>query len=104
MQLAWRCGWLLGVTLCFNVQLSAQRPVDPTRPLISPPEPSIVCGMTILPVPHAVDEKMSKTPPSGQFNLQVRTPSVCRDMSRLPPLRTRDDLRNRLPTFLGPKR
>ena len=54
--------------------------------------------------PRAVDEKMSKTPPSGQFNLQVRNPSVCRDMSRLPPLRTRDDLPNRLPTFLGPKR
>lgn len=104
MQIACWLGLLLGVTLCVNTQLRAQGPVDPTRPLISPPERTIVCGLTILDDQRAVDAKMAKTPPPGHFNLHVRTPSVCRDMSRLPPLRTRDDLPNRLPTFMGPKR
>ena len=101
--MACRLGLLLGVTLSLNTQLSAQGPVGPTRPLISPAEPSIVCGLAILPSPRGVDEKIAKTPPPGQFSLQVRNPPVCREMTRLPPLATRD-LPNRLPTFLGPKR
>ena len=101
--MACRLGLLLGVTLGLNTQLSAQGPVDPTTPRISP-EPSIVCGLTLLPSPRALDEKIAKAPPPGQFSLQVRNPPVCRDMSRLPPLRSRNDLPNRLPTFLGPKR
>jgi hypothetical protein len=99
-----RFGFVLGSIFCAIAPLSAQAPVDPTRPLVAPPEPSIVCGMRIFPGQRAVDGKMPRTPPAGNFTLQVRVPRVCRDMSRLPPLKDLNNLPNRLPTFLGPKR
>ena len=102
-----RFGLLLGFTLCAVSPLAAQRPMDPTRPLISPPkapERSVVCGMTIVQGNPALDAKMAKTPPPGDFTLQVRKPAVCRDLARLPALRNLRDLPDRLPTFLGPRR
>src|SRR5438132_11622415 len=106
MKFTCRFGVLCGVVAA-GAQLTAQQPRDPTFPLISPQtamKPSVVCGMTIFPGNSALDPKMSKTPPAGKFTLQSRTPPVCRDMSRLPPLRDLKDLPNTLPTFLGPKR
>jgi hypothetical protein len=107
MQMSWRLGLLLGLTLSAGPQPSAQTLLDPTRPLTPPPpeaERSVVCGLTILQGRSAVDEKMAKAPPAGRFSLQVQTPPVCRDMSRLPALRNLGNLPDRLPTFLGPKR
>jgi len=104
MGLTCRFGLPLMMTLCALSPLSAQRPADPTRPLISPAAPSISCGMTIFPGRRSVDPKMAKTPPRGEFTLQARTPAVCRDMSRLPALKDGKDLPHRLPTFLGPNR
>jgi hypothetical protein len=104
MNLTCRFGLLMILTLSGISPLEAQRLVDPTRPLFSPPEPSISCGMTILPGRRSVDPKMPKAPPQGEFTLQVRTPTVCRDMSRLPPLRDSKNLPSRLPTFFGPNR
>ena len=103
MNLTYRLGLPLIMGFCALSPLSAQRPVDPTRPLFSPTEPSISCGMTIFPGRRSVDPKMPKTPPPGEFTLQTRRPTVCRDMSHLPPLKDWKDLANRLPTFLGPK-
>jgi hypothetical protein len=103
MTLTGRLWILLPMTLCAIPGLSAQRPVDPTRPLFSPPEPSISCGITIFPGRRSVDPKMPTTPPPGKFTLQIRRPPVCRDMSRLPSLKDSKDLPQRLPTFLGPK-
>jgi len=107
MKFTCRFGLLCGVMVAGAAPLTAQNPRDPTLPLISPQipaKPSVVCGMTIFPGNSALDPKMSKTPPAGKFTLQSRTPPVCRDMSRLPPLRDLKDLPNTLPTFLGPKR
>lgn len=103
MNLTCRFGVFLIMTLGALSTLSAQRPVDPTRPLFSPPEPSISCGLTIFPGRQSVDPGMPKTPPPGNFTLQTRRPAVCRDMSRLPALKNLKDLPNRLPMFLGPK-
>jgi len=91
------------MTFCALSPLSAQRPADPTAPLFSPAERSISCGMTIFSGRRAADPKMARTPPQGQFTLQTRQPTVCRDMSRLPALKDLKDLPGRLPTFLGPK-
>jgi hypothetical protein len=107
MNIACRFGQLVGLMLAIVAPLSAQRPRDPTLPLISPPistKPSIVCGMTIFSGKAALDPKMPKTPPPGNFTMRVPTPTICRDMSRVPPLKDLKDLPNRLPTFLGPKR
>ncbi len=103
MNLNYRFGLPLIMIFCALSPLSAQRPIDPTRPLFSPAEPSMSCGMTIFPGRRSVDPKMAKTPPPGEFTLQTRRPEVCRDMSRLPALKDLKDLPNRLPTFLGPK-
>jgi hypothetical protein len=103
MNLNYRFGLLLIMTLCALSPLSAQGPAGRTRPLFSPAEPSVSCGMTILPGRRSVDPKMAKTPPPGEFTLQARRPDVCRDMSRLPALKDLKDLPNRLPMFLGPK-
>ena len=106
MKLAPRLALPLIFVLCGIVVAAAQAPSDPTRPLIapSPTEPSIVCGMRIVQGQSTLDPHMPKTPPTGNFTLQVHQPRVCRDMSRLPPLRNLGNLPNRLPTFLGPKR
>ena len=103
MNLTRRLGLFLIMTLGALAPLSAQQPADLNRPLISPSERSISCGMTILPGRRAVDPKMAKTPPRGEFTLQTRRPTVCRDMSRLPALKDLKDLPNRLRMFLGPK-
>ena len=102
MNLNYRFGLPLMMTLCAISPLSAQRAVDPTRPLFSPPQPSISCGLTIFPG-RAVDPKMAKTLPLGNLTLQTQRPPLCRDMSRLPALKDLKDLPNRLPMFLGPK-
>ena len=104
MNLTCRFGLPLTMTLCALVPLSAQRPADPTGPLILPAEPSVSCGMTILSGLRSVDPKMAKPLPRGEFTLQTRRPAVCRDMSRLPALKDGKDLPHRLPTFLGPNR
>jgi hypothetical protein len=104
MNLTSRFGLLLSMTLCATSPLSAQRPADPTRPLFSPPQPSISCGLTIFPGRQSVDPGMPKTPPPGNFTLQTRRPTVCRDMSRLPALKDLKDLPSRLPMFFGPLR
>jgi len=107
MKFTCRFGVLCGVMVAAVAPLTAQNPRDPTLPLISPQIPeksSVVCGMTIFPGNSVLDPKMPKAPPAGNFNLQVRTPPICRDMSRLPPLMDSKDLPARLPTFLGPKR
>jgi hypothetical protein len=104
MKFTRRFGLMLGITLGLVSPVSAQKPVDPTLPLASPPERFIVCGMTIFSGNAALDPKLPKAPPPGNFTMRVRTPPVCRDMSRLPPLKDLKDLPNRLPTFLGPRR
>ena len=98
-----RFGFVLALILCAMALLTGQAP-DPTRPLFALTEPSVVCGMRIFPGRREVDERMTRTPPAGNFTLQLREPRVCRDMSRLPPLKDLNNLPNRLPTFLGPKR
>jgi hypothetical protein len=103
MTLPCRSGLLIGLTLCAVTPLGAQATADPTRPLIAP-QPSILCGMRVFPAPGAMDRTMPRTPPAGSFTLQVREPRVCRDTSQLPPLRSLNNLPNRLPWFLGPKR
>jgi hypothetical protein len=107
MKFACRLGVAFGVMVVAVSPLTAQKPRDPTLPLISPQiptEPSVVCGMTIFSGNAALDPKMPKAPPPGNFTMRVRTPPVCRDMSRLPALKDLKDLPNRLPTFLGPRR
>jgi hypothetical protein len=107
MKITCRFGQLLSLTLVAIAPLTAQKPRDPTLPLNSPPaagEPSVLCGTTIFPGNSALDPKMPKTTPPGNFTMRVYTPPVCRDMSRLPPLKDLKDLPNRLPMFLGPKR
>ena len=104
MTLPCRPGLLIGLMLCAGTPLGAQATADPTRPLIGPPQPSILCGMRVFAAPGAVDRAMPKAPPAGSFTMQVREPRVCRDTSQLPPLRNLSNLPNRLPTFLGPKR
>ena len=68
MNLNCRFGLLLIMTLSAISPLSAQRPVDPTRPLFSPPEPSISCGMTIFPGRHSVDPGMPKDSTSRKLH------------------------------------
>lgn len=104
MNLTCPFGLLTILTLSAVSPLNAQRPVDNTRPLFSPPEPSISCGMRIFPGDRSVDPKLSKAPPRGDFTLLSRRPALCRDMSRLLPLRNAKDLPGRLPTFFGPNR
>ena len=104
MTLPCRSGLLIGLMFCAVAPLGAQAAADPTRPPIPPQEPSILCGMRIFPGHNAVDRNMARTPPEGNFTLQVREPRVCRDTSQLPPLRSLNNLPNRLPWFLGPKR
>ena len=102
-----RFGIWLGVILASASPLSAQKPADSTLPLISPPataESSILCGMTIFSGKSTLDPKMPKSPAPGNFTMRVLAPTICRDMSRLAPLKDLNDLPNRLPTFLGPKR
>ena len=106
MKLTVRVGLTLGLIVCAMSPAAAQSPVEPNRPLLAAPtaEPAFLCGMTIVPAPPAVDQKMSKTSPAGNFTLQVREPRLCRDMSRGPARSSSSNLRNRLPWFLGPKR
>ena len=104
MNLTCPLGLLTILTLSTTSPLRAQRPVDPTRPLFAPPEPSISCGMTIFPGRRLTDRKIPKAPSRDEFFLLSRRPTLCRDMSRLPPLRHSKDLPNRLPTFFGPNR
>jgi hypothetical protein len=102
-----RFGQWLSLPLVVVASISAQRPRDPTLPLILPPTSptrSVVCGLTIFSGGTAVDPKMPKSPPPGNFTLHVATPTICRDLSHLPALKDLKDLPNRLPMFLGPKR
>jgi hypothetical protein len=107
MTFTCRFGIWLAVILASASPLSAQKPADPTHPLISPPsatEPSILCGMTIFSGKPALDPKMPKSPPPGNFTMRVQTPTICRAISWLSPLKDLKDLPNKLPTFLGPRR
>ena len=113
MKYSCRFGLVLSLTFTALVTLSAQRPGDPTVPLVSPlksAERSVICGTTILSGSAALDPTIAKRLPPGNFTMRVARPKVCGDnsraanASRFPPAGSSDDIRNRLPTFLGPKR
>jgi hypothetical protein len=93
---------VLGVILITVSGVSAQKPIDPTVPLISPREPSIACNMTMS-TARRHRTRSNKQPPILFFTPLPRR-TVCRDMSSLPPLRDSRDLPGRLPTFSGPRR
>lgn len=107
-----RCGALLSLTLTALVPLNAQKPLDPTTPLVSPlksAERSVSCGTTIL-SGKPLDPSIAKRLPAGNFTMHVERPTVCRADNLLaasrvprgvPPSR---EFLNRLPTFAGPQR
>jgi hypothetical protein len=64
------------------------------------PRTSIVCGTRVFHLDSSIDPKFAKTPPSGAFTLRTLRPTVCRDMFSSPLA----ELKQRLPTFFGPKR
>ena len=68
MNLNYRFGLPLIMTFCALSPLSAQRPVDPTRPLFSSAEPSISCGMTIFPGRRSVDPRNAKNSTSREIH------------------------------------
>ena len=61
---------------------------------------SILCGTRVFHPDSSIDPKIAKTPPSGTFTLRALRPPVCRDTFSSPLA----ELKQRLPTFLGPKR
>jgi hypothetical protein len=105
MRFSNRCGLLLSLTLGSVLPLHAQNPptesTPPSKPLSPAVERSVVCGMTILSGRTAVDPKIERRPPAGNFTTRVLPRTTCVDQVRLPPS---NEFLNRLPTFLGPKR
>jgi len=111
MKSSCRFGPIVSLTIIALAPLSAQKPADPTAPLLpKTPERSVVCGTTIL-SGNASDSTMAKSPPPGNFTMRVIQPKTCSANnasaaigSRYPQVLNPGDLLNRLPTFLGPKR
>ena len=111
MRSMFRCGLVVNLTIMTLAPLSAQKPADPTAPLVpKASEPPVVCGTTILSGNAALDT-MAKAPPPGNFTMRVIQPKTCSannafaaNGSRYPQDLNPGDLLNRLPTFLGPKR
>jgi len=111
MRSIFRCGLVVNLTIMTLAPLRAQKPADPTAPLLlRTPERSVVCGTTIL-SGNAMDSTMAKSPPPGNFTMRVIQPKACSannasaaNASRYPQDVNPGDLLKRLPTFLGPKR
>jgi hypothetical protein len=108
-----RFGLLLSLTFTALAPLSAQQPIDPTRPLASLLKAtgrSVVCGTTIFSPNVAMDAAIAKRVPPGDFTMRVARPKVCgtdettaaANGTRFAPAFKPGE--NRLPTFLGPKR
>ena len=113
MKYSCRFGLVLSQAVTALAPLSAQRPGDPTVPLVSPlksAERSVICGTTILSGGAALDPTIAKRLPPGNFTMLVARPKMCGNnnpaprASRVLPAGNSDDIRNRLPMFLGPKR
>jgi len=66
----------------------------------SPPQQTLLCGMTIVPTDPKIDSKAVKPTPAGQFTLRVMQPSACAPRS----FAQREGLANRLPVIFGPRR
>jgi hypothetical protein len=97
--------FLFALTLASDAAAQiATSPDTPPRRLIggrqSSPPPRVVCGTTIIAADPRIDEGFVKPAPSGNFTLRAVRPPVCRDSFAS---RT-DDVKLRLPYFLGPKR
>ena len=92
-----------GVILIGSIALSAQRPGDPTAPTTAPAalQPSFLCAATIF-SGAALDRGAPKPPSPRPLFARPPRPFVCRDMSRVPPLRRVSP--NRLPLIVGPGR
>ena len=112
MNYACRFGLVLSLTFTVLAPVGAQRP-DPTIPLTPPlksAERSVICGTTILSGNTALDPTIGKRLPPGNFTMRVARPRMCADNSRasnaprFPTAGTPDDIKNRLPMFLGPRR
>src|SRR6266404_5476104 len=82
----------------------APLPNQAVQPFGAASERSVSCGLTIFSGGNQPDPKISRQTPSGNFTMRLPKPTVCRDVSRRPALKDLEDLPNRLPTFLGPKR
>lgn len=60
-------------------------PVDPQAllqrlgqlALLQNPQPTVVCGMTVVPVDQTIDPKMVKPVPEGHFTMRVEVPPIC---------------------------
>lgn len=74
--------------------------VPSSRSADTQPRTSILCGTRIFHPDASIDPKIARTPPSGAFTLRTLRPPVCRDTFSSPLA----ELKQRLPTFLGPKR
>jgi len=112
MKYSCRFGLVLSLTFTVLAPVGAQKP-DPTVPLTPPlksAERSVICGTTILSGSAASDPTFAKRPSPGNFTMRVARPKMCGDnsrasnASRFRPAATADDIKNRLPMFLGPKR
>ena len=109
-----RFGLLLSLTLTALAPLSAQQPIDPTGPLVSPlkaTEHSVICGTMIFSPNGAMDAAMAKRVPPGNFSMRVVQPRTCSagqsqalNAPPSPAAGKPGEFLNRLPTFLGPKR
>jgi hypothetical protein len=76
------------------------RSAPSSRSADTQPRTSILCGTRVFDPDSSIDPKIAKTPPSGAFTLRTLRPPVCRDTFSSP----LTELKQRLPTFLGPKR
>jgi len=112
MRSMFRCGLVVSLTITTLAPLGAQKPADPTAPLLlKAPERSVVCGTTVLSGNAALDSTMAKALPPGNFTMRVIQPKSCSTnnasaagASKYPQAIKPGNWLDRLPTFLGPKR
>ena len=94
---------LRGLTVSFVLvvgsPLAAQAPTPPSRPpaQAARPEPTIICGTTVIPANPAVDPLFVKPARAGIFTMRTIQPSACISPGIV-------GLRPSLPYFFGPKR
>ena len=75
----------------------AAPPVDTRRSTVPR---SLICGTQVFRANPAIDPRMVKAAPSGQFTIRDIEPRVCRDAFP----ESSAAIRQRLPQFFGPRR
>ena len=92
---------LFALTIASDTAAQADRATQPRGADQGPsPRARVVCGTTIFSADPRMDQGILKPTPSGNFTLRTLRPPVCRNTFAV---RT-DDVKLRLPYFLGPKR